>query len=149
MDQLRLRAFGGSANHANTSHRRRCWGRRSSTDAPLRPPGRRALLCAGSYRRKGQRRDDRSGGRKIASQLLGSRTSKLRRTDRHPEVPAARRWLVCISSLRDPAQNARIGSMKLTINGEPQDSSAQALGALVEQLEMKPDRVAIELNREI
>jgi thiamine biosynthesis protein ThiS len=40
-------------------------------------------------------------------------------------------------------------SMKLTINGEPQISSAQTLGALVEQLEMKPDRVAIELNREI
>ncbi len=39
--------------------------------------------------------------------------------------------------------------MKLTINGEPQTSSAQTLGALVEQLEMKPDRVAIELNREI
>jgi thiamine biosynthesis protein ThiS len=39
--------------------------------------------------------------------------------------------------------------MKLTINGEIQSSSAETLGALVEQLGMKPDRVAIELNREI
>ena len=39
--------------------------------------------------------------------------------------------------------------MKLTINGEPQISSAETLGALVETLGMKPDRVAIELNREI
>jgi sulfur carrier protein len=40
-------------------------------------------------------------------------------------------------------------SMKLTINGEPQLSSAETLGALVAGLGMKPDRVAIELNREI
>ena len=40
-------------------------------------------------------------------------------------------------------------SMKLTINGEPQLSSAETLGALIETLGMKPDRVAIELNREI
>jgi thiamine biosynthesis protein ThiS len=39
--------------------------------------------------------------------------------------------------------------MNLTINGETQSSSAETLGALVEQLGMKPDRVAIELNREI
>jgi thiamine biosynthesis protein ThiS len=39
--------------------------------------------------------------------------------------------------------------MTLTINGEPQLSSAETLGALVEQLGMKPDRVAVELNREI
>ena len=39
--------------------------------------------------------------------------------------------------------------MNLTINGEPQASSAETLGALVEHLGMKPDRVAIELNREI
>jgi thiamine biosynthesis protein ThiS len=39
--------------------------------------------------------------------------------------------------------------MKLTINGEPQLSSAETLGALVAGLGMKPDRVAIELNREI
>lgn len=39
--------------------------------------------------------------------------------------------------------------MKLTINGEVQSSSAETLGALVEQLGMKPDRVAIELNRKI
>jgi thiamine biosynthesis protein ThiS len=39
--------------------------------------------------------------------------------------------------------------MNLTINGETQSSSAETLGALVEQLGMTPDRVAIELNREI
>jgi sulfur carrier protein len=39
--------------------------------------------------------------------------------------------------------------MNLTINGETQISSAETLGALVAQLGMKPDRVAIELNREI
>jgi len=39
--------------------------------------------------------------------------------------------------------------MNLTINGENQVFSAETLGALVEQLGMKPDRVAIELNREI
>ena len=39
--------------------------------------------------------------------------------------------------------------MNLTINGERQVFSAETLGALIEQLGMKPDRVAIELNREI
>jgi thiamine biosynthesis protein ThiS len=39
--------------------------------------------------------------------------------------------------------------MNLTINGEVEISSAKTLGALVTQLGMKPDRVAIELNREI
>ena len=39
--------------------------------------------------------------------------------------------------------------MNLTINGENQVASAETLGALVEQLGMKSDRVAIELNREI
>jgi thiamine biosynthesis protein ThiS len=39
--------------------------------------------------------------------------------------------------------------MNLTINGENQVASAETLGALVEQLGMKADRVAIELNREI
>jgi len=39
--------------------------------------------------------------------------------------------------------------MNLTINGETQSHSAETLGALVEGLGMKPDRVAIELNREI
>ena len=39
--------------------------------------------------------------------------------------------------------------MNLTINGEPQAFSAETLSALVEQLGMKPDRVAIELNRAI
>ena len=39
--------------------------------------------------------------------------------------------------------------MNLTINGENQISSAETLGALVAGLGMKPDRVAIELNREI
>ena len=39
--------------------------------------------------------------------------------------------------------------MNLTINGATQASSAETLGALVEGLGMKPDRVAIELNLEI
>ncbi len=39
--------------------------------------------------------------------------------------------------------------MTVTINGKAQTVSAETLGALVESLGMKPDRVAIELNREI
>jgi sulfur carrier protein len=39
--------------------------------------------------------------------------------------------------------------MTLTINGESQSSTAETLSALIETLGMKPDRVAIELNREI
>src|SRR5208282_2556457 len=39
--------------------------------------------------------------------------------------------------------------MNLTINGEAETSAAETLGALVAQLGMKADRVAIELNREI
>jgi thiamine biosynthesis protein ThiS len=39
--------------------------------------------------------------------------------------------------------------VNLTINGETQVLCAETLGALVAQLGMKPDRVAIELNREI
>jgi thiamine biosynthesis protein ThiS len=39
--------------------------------------------------------------------------------------------------------------MTLIINGESRPTSAETLSALVEQLEMKADRVAIELNREI
>lgn len=40
--------------------------------------------------------------------------------------------------------------MRLVINGEECDlASAPTVAALVEQLGMKPDRLAIELNREI
>lgn len=39
--------------------------------------------------------------------------------------------------------------MNLIINGENQVWSADTLSALVDQLGMKSDRVAIELNREI
>ena len=39
--------------------------------------------------------------------------------------------------------------MELTINGEKRAVSASTLSQLVEQLGMKADRVAIELNREI
>lgn len=39
--------------------------------------------------------------------------------------------------------------MNLIINGESRAHSADTLSALVEELGMKPDRVAIELNREI
>ena len=39
--------------------------------------------------------------------------------------------------------------MLLIINGENREIAAATIGALVEHLGMKPDRVAIELNREI
>jgi thiamine biosynthesis protein ThiS len=39
--------------------------------------------------------------------------------------------------------------MNLTINGESQVCSDETLSALIQRLGMKPDRVAIELNREI
>ena len=39
--------------------------------------------------------------------------------------------------------------MNVTINGESRTTSAENLTALVAALGMKPDRVAIELNREI
>ena len=39
--------------------------------------------------------------------------------------------------------------MNLVINGERQASPSGTLSALVTELGMKPDRVAIELNREI
>lgn len=39
--------------------------------------------------------------------------------------------------------------MNLIINGESRSVTAESLTALVEQLGMKADRVAIELNRQI
>jgi thiamine biosynthesis protein ThiS len=40
--------------------------------------------------------------------------------------------------------------MKLQINGEPKEANAPiTLAALIESLGMKPDRVAVELNRDI
>ena len=39
--------------------------------------------------------------------------------------------------------------MKLTINGQEQDFGPITLAQLVEQLGMKQDRVAVELNRNI
>ena len=39
--------------------------------------------------------------------------------------------------------------MKLTINGQEQEFAAVTLSSLVEQLGMKQDRVAVELNRNI
>jgi thiamine biosynthesis protein ThiS len=39
--------------------------------------------------------------------------------------------------------------MNLTINGETRSLPAETLGALIEQLGMKSDRVAVELNLEI
>jgi thiamine biosynthesis protein ThiS len=39
--------------------------------------------------------------------------------------------------------------MNLTINGDSQTCSDETLSGLVERLGMKPDRVAIELNRQI
>ena len=39
--------------------------------------------------------------------------------------------------------------MNLTINGASQVSSAETLASLIDQLGMKSDRVAVELNRQI
>jgi len=39
--------------------------------------------------------------------------------------------------------------MNLTINGDERAFSVETLSALVTELGMKPDRVAVELNREI
>jgi thiamine biosynthesis protein ThiS len=44
---------------------------------------------------------------------------------------------------------AKINPMNLIINGESQVFLADTLSALIDQLGMKSDRVAIELNREI
>ncbi len=41
------------------------------------------------------------------------------------------------------------GFMRLVINGEERELTAATLDALVEELGMKVDRVAVELNREI
>ena len=40
-------------------------------------------------------------------------------------------------------------AMNLIINGETRTVSAETLSALVEQLGMRADRVAVELNRDI
>ena len=39
--------------------------------------------------------------------------------------------------------------MKLTINGEPREFAGPTLAELIEQLGIKGDRVAVELNRNI
>ncbi len=39
--------------------------------------------------------------------------------------------------------------MNVIINGESQSTTAETLASLIEHLGMKPDRVAVELNREI
>jgi len=39
--------------------------------------------------------------------------------------------------------------MKLTINGQQQDSAPSTLAQLIEHLGMKQDRVAVELNHQI
>jgi thiamine biosynthesis protein ThiS len=44
---------------------------------------------------------------------------------------------------------AKIVPMKITINGEEQSFAPITLAGLVEQLGMKQDRVAVELNRSI
>ena len=39
--------------------------------------------------------------------------------------------------------------MKLIINGEEREFTANTLAALIDQLGMKADRIAVELNRQI
>ena len=48
-----------------------------------------------------------------------------------------------------PAGAAYIDAMRLIINGEPRDTAAASVAELVAELGMKPDRVAVELNRKI
>jgi len=50
--------------------------------------------------------------------------------------------------LRSPLL-AKIAVMKIVINGEEQTFAPITLAVLVEQLGMKQDRVAVELNRDI
>ena len=42
-----------------------------------------------------------------------------------------------------------LSNMTITLNGQPRTTSASDLGALIAELGMKPDRVAVELNLEI
>ena len=53
--------------------------------------------------------------------------------------------------LRLPAPRliARISLMKIVLNGQEQTSDPITLAQLIEQLGMKQDRVAVELNRNI
>jgi thiamine biosynthesis protein ThiS len=44
---------------------------------------------------------------------------------------------------------AKIVAMKIVINGQEQSVAPIALAVLIEQLGMKQDRVAVELNRNI
>ena len=44
---------------------------------------------------------------------------------------------------------AKIDAMKIVINGQEQNFAPTTLALLIEQLGMKQDRVAVELNRDI
>ena len=48
-----------------------------------------------------------------------------------------------------PRLIAKINAMKIVINGQEQTFAPVTLAQLVEQLGMKPDRVAVELNRNL
>jgi thiamine biosynthesis protein ThiS len=48
-----------------------------------------------------------------------------------------------------PSIVAKIEQMKITLNGQEQTCDATTLAQLIEQLGMKQDRVAVELNRNI
>ena len=48
-----------------------------------------------------------------------------------------------------PRLIAKINAMKIVINGQEQTFSPITLARLIEQLGMKQDRVAVELNRNI
>jgi sulfur carrier protein len=48
-----------------------------------------------------------------------------------------------------PSIVAKIEQMKITLNGQEQTCDATTLAQLIEQLGMKQDRVAVELNRDI
>ncbi len=59
-------------------------------------------------------------------------------------------WPVPIPAWTNPRKSVKIrGEMKLIINGDQREFSAPNLAALIEQLGMKTDRVAVELNLNI
>jgi thiamine biosynthesis protein ThiS len=53
------------------------------------------------------------------------------------------------SALQVAARFCYVVCMRLVINGEERNYTASTLDALIEELGMKGDRVAVELNREI
>jgi sulfur carrier protein len=65
-------------------------------------------------------------------------------------LPAAGAWASCRRMGRLRAHGfCYVVFMRLVINAEERELAASTLDALIEELGMKSDRVAVELNREI